>query len=156
MTIETKKQVAKIDLLKTGCFFLTLLVIILMLGFFNVSQSKSLETTPENVALKATINTCDDITERAAAHLVAVVEFQRLEIIGRKARVFKMCMQDRGYVENTKWLSVSQPVAARTAKKESISVSEALENLRRAQMKWTKVEKNKPSYWVRNAQLKNS
>ena len=99
------------------------------------------------------MNRCGGITERAAAHLVAVVEFQRLEIAGRKARVFKNCMKDQGYIQNRRWLKYSMPVAEKIAKETKISVEEALENLRRANMMVAKHEKNRPSFWVMHPQI---
>jgi hypothetical protein len=94
------------------------------------------------------IDQCRDTTERAAAHLVAVVEYQKLEIIGRKTRVFKMCMQDHGYIENKQWLTYSQPIAEKVAKQTNISVNEALENLRRTNMVEEKGEQDRPVYWL--------
>lgn len=108
----------------------------------------------ENVVLKEVIDQCNDITERAAAHLVAVVEFQKLEIIGRKARVFKMCVQDHGYIENKHWLIYSQSLAEKNAMDENISVNEALENLRRADMIISAVQSEKPFYWIKEDKAK--
>jgi hypothetical protein len=108
----------------------------------------------ENTALKEVIDQCNDITERAAAHLVAVVEFQKLEIIGRKARVFKMCLQDHDYIENKQWLTYSQPVAEKAATEKNTSVNEALENLRRADMVISTVNSDKPIYWIKEEKVK--
>lgn len=108
----------------------------------------------ENTALKEVINQCNDITERAAAHLVAVVEFQKLEIIGRKARVFKMCLQDHDYIENKQWLTYSQPVAEKAAMEKNTSVNEALENLRRADMVISTANSDKPIYWIKEEKVK--
>lgn len=133
---------------KIGLFIVTIAV----LGgvYFGYTQKtavapKAIETT----ALKEVIDQCGDITERAAAHLVAVVEFQKLEIIGRKARVFKMCLQDHDYIENRDWLIYSQPIAEKNAIEKHISVNEALENLRRADMVISKTDNDKPLYWVK-------
>jgi hypothetical protein len=126
----------------------------LAIGFFNVAQegpvTKSVIDDSKTVStLRATIYQCDDITERAAAHLKAVVEFQKLEIIGRKARVFKLCMQDRGYQENIAWLNYSQVRAGKIAKETNVSIAEALENLRRSDMKVPMGEKERPTFWVK-------
>jgi hypothetical protein len=137
---------------------LLFILIVLILGgvFWIYTQQKvvepklkSLPQSIENAALKEVINQCGDITERAAAHLVAVVEFQKLEIIGRKARVFKLCMQDHGYIENKYWLTYSQPVAEKAAMDSNISVNEALENLRRADMAIAHGDSDRPVYWVK-------
>ena len=100
-------------------------------------------------ALQDDINACDTITEKAAANLVAVVEAQKLEIIGRKAHVFKLCMADHGYAENPVWTKYAAPVAEDAAKQTKILVDEALENLRREEMVQFTTEKNVPMYWVR-------
>ena len=83
-----------------------------------------------------------------SSQLVAMVEFQRLEIAGRKAGVFKICMKDHGYIESTHWLKYSIPIAKSVAKETKISLDEALENLRRANMVLASVEKSRPAYWV--------
>lgn len=105
-------------------------------------------------ALTTVIDQCGDMTERAAAHLVAKVEFQRLEIIGRKARVFKMCMQDHGYIENKAWFADRHPEAVKISNMTSISINEALENLRRADMVIANDELDRPIYWVK--EIKNT
>lgn len=143
-------------ILKKTLLFI-LLVLILSGVFWVYTQQKvvvepKLKPQPqsiESVALKEAINQCSDITERAAAHLVAVVEFQKLEIIGRKARVFKLCMQDHGYIKNEHWLTYSQPVAEKAAMDSHISVNEALENLRRADMAVAHGDSDRPVYWVK-------
>ncbi len=133
---------------------LLLLIVGFASGYFSPMQTETVvQDTQAMTALQSTINQCDDITERAAAHLVAVVEFQRLEIIGRKARVFKLCMQDRGYQENTAWLQYSQAVAASVSKSQHISVNEALENLRRMDMKVPTGAEKRPTFWVKNQPL---
>ncbi len=102
----------------------------------------------EDPELKASINTCDGITERAAANLVAIVEFQKLEIAGRKAHVFKMCMQDHGYIENPNWLAYSKPIAKAAAVKMNVSIDAALESLRRESMMTALGEQGRPTYWM--------
>lgn len=116
--------------------------------FLSLSNQPAVDPESTDHALVQAINTCDGITERAAAHLVAVVEFQRLEIVGRKARVFKQCMDDRAYVENTQWLTVSTPMAEKTAKVSNISLNEALENMRRADMVKASGQNGRPVYWT--------
>jgi len=133
-------------------FVIVVMVLAFCVGFFIEAQEvEPLKDTKAVSALQATIYQCGDITERAAAHLVAIVEFQKLEIAGRKARVFKLCMQDRGYIENISWLKSRTLAAAKTAKSTNVSVAEALENLRRGDMKKPTGERNRPTYWVRNS-----
>lgn len=102
-----------------------------------------------NKPLEIAILDCEDITEKAAKHLVAVVEFQKLEIAGRKAHVFKQCMHDRSYMDNPEWLVFSQPVANKIAHESQVSVDEALENLRRLNMMTAYGEAKRPPYWIR-------
>ncbi|HSR02034.1 MAG TPA: hypothetical protein VLM20_04510 [Methylophilaceae bacterium] len=131
---------------KIGVVFL-LIAVVFGISFFYINQEQVTPAPSENdIALSTTINDCDEITERAAAHLKAVVEFQKLEIIGRKARVFKLCMRDHGYRENKRWLDYTMPIAKKKANVANISVDEALENLRRAEMKVADI---KPSYWIK-------
>jgi hypothetical protein len=128
---------------------IALIAIALIFGIsYFYSQPDQTTSAPQenDIALVAAINDCDEITERAAAHLKAVVEFQKLEIIGRKARVFKLCMGDHGYMENKRWLDYIKPIANKEAKAANISVDEALENRRRADMK---VANKAPSYWIK-------
>jgi hypothetical protein len=128
--------------------FSVLLLIASAVWFQQFAQKKAVEPDLGDDALKTAVNQCDGITERAASHLVAVVEFQKLEIVGRKARVFKLCMQDNGYIENTNWLKYSTPVAEKVAKETNVSIGEALENLRRANMVMDTTDQGRPSYWV--------
>lgn len=134
--------------LKKVSIFLTVLLITFTIWFFYDADEKVMEPSPEEDVLTAAVIACDGVTERAAAHLVAVVEFQKLEIAGRKARVFKLCMQDHGYIENTDWLKYSTPVAEKVAKETNISMDEALENLRRANMVVATIDQGRPSYWI--------
>ena len=91
---------------------------------------------------------CVGITEKSATNLVAVVEFQKLEIAGRKSRVMQSCMNDNGYFENPVWLSFSTPIAKITSRKTGVSFNEALENMRRTSMLVFKAEKKQPLFWV--------
>lgn len=133
--------------LKKVSVFLAVLLIAFSVWFFNFYHDKVAESKPEDDALNTAINECDGVTERAASHLVAVVEFQKLEIAGRKARVFRLCMQDHGYIENQDWLILTAPAAEKSAKESNISVDEALENLRRSSMKQVISNKDRPRYW---------
>lgn len=102
-----------------------------------------------NSPLKLAINACDGITEKAALGLPPpVVEFQKLEYAGRKARVFRLCMHDRGYVENPVWTSYARPLAEQHAQSGQISKDEAIENLRRVDMMRLMPASNVPEYWA--------
>lgn len=117
--------------------------------WFVSQQQEEVINLKEDPALKAAINSCEGITERAAADLVAIVEFQKLEIAGRKAHVFKMCMGDRGYTENPSWLTYSKPIASITSKETTVSADATLESLRRVDMFIASGEQKRPSYWIR-------
>lgn len=134
---------------KRVSIIIIVLLIVLIIYFLLFPKQVVNESPPEDMALKAAVISCDGITERAASHLVAIVDFQKLEIAGRKARVFKLCMQDRGYYENKNWLAYSMPLAKSAASEAKISVDEALENLRRVNMIVPYGEQARPSYWVK-------
>lgn len=93
-------------------------------------------------------NECVNIAENAVAQMIAVVEFQKLEIIGRKARVMRMCMQDHGYQQNPAWTNYATPLAQKIAKDTQISFDEAFENLRRKDMVIFKPSDQQPIFWV--------
>ena len=104
----------------------------------------------QDSALSHALNECDGITEKAALALPpATLEFQKLEHAGRKARVFRLCMGDRGYQENSRWEAYAQPLAVHEADKNKVSVDEAMENLRRADMVRVKPNANVPDYWTK-------
>ena len=54
---------------------------------------------------------CAGIADNAVATMVAVVEFQKLEIQGRKIHVMRLCMADNGFQENPSWLEYAKPIA---------------------------------------------
>jgi hypothetical protein len=133
---------------KNLVYIFVLIAITFGIGFFLSKPDLDASVPSEkNSALNTAINDCDEITERAAAHLKAVVEFQKLEIIGRKARVFKQCMRDHGYMENKQWLDFIMPYAQKEASTSNISIDEALENIRRGDMKVAQTES--PPYWIK-------
>jgi hypothetical protein len=136
--------------LKTTVWYVVALVALLLGGglwFFNEAEPDVIPPK-EYTALARAVDDCDAITEKAAAKLVAVVEFQKLEIAGRKANVFKTCMKDRGYMENPVWTKYAEPIAVQKAKAGNISIDEAFENLRRAAMMLTTAKQNEPLFWV--------
>ena len=113
----------------------------------NTTPSRDIE---QDSALSHALNECDGITEKAALALPpATLEFQKLEHAGRKARVFRLCMSDRGYQENPRWTEYAQPLAGHVSNDSQISVDEAMENLRRADMVRVKPNVNSPDYWTK-------
>ena len=103
----------------------------------------------QNLSLRHAVNECEGITEKAALALPPpVVEFQKLEYAGRKARVFRLCMHDRGYQENAAWTKYAMPLAQQQSSASQVSVDEAIENLRRVDMMRLESAPKVPEYWA--------
>jgi len=101
----------------------------------------------KNHVLIKTGDECVSISERASAHLVPKLEFQRLELEARKANVVVRCMADHDFYQNPAWLKYSEPIAAKRSSEQHISVDEALEKMKRADMLVFEPVSNKPVYW---------
>ena len=127
-------------------WLICLALLIVAAWWWHVNEADA--NPPQKTALQDDINACDTVTEKAAANLVAVVETQKLEIIGRKAHVFKLCMADHGYAENPAWTKYAAKMAEKTAKESNISIDEAFENLRRKEMVQFIADKNAPAFWI--------
>jgi hypothetical protein len=136
-----------------GMFFLALLIA--SIWWWHLNDEVDTTKLEQKSALQEVINACDLITEKAAANLVAIVEEQKLEIAGRKAHVFKLCMGDRGYQENPDWTKFSAPIAVQISKETNISVDEAFENLRRVNMMQLTPEKGTPLFWIKSGKSVN-
>jgi len=90
---------------------------------------------------------CLQIAEKATAHMIPTLEFQRLELAGRKSNVIRRCMEDRSYSQSPAWLKYAEPISRQLASQQHISEDEALENLRRADMLVFEPLQNKPLFW---------
>jgi len=90
---------------------------------------------------------CVAISEKATAHFMPKLEFQRLELAGRKANVVVRCMADRHFYQNPAWLKYAKPIAARISSEQRISADEATENLKRTDMLVFEATSSKPVYW---------
>jgi len=90
---------------------------------------------------------CVAIAEKATAHFNPKLEFQRLELAGRKANVVVRCMADHHFYQNPAWLKYVQPIAAKASLEQHVSVDEAIENLKRVDMLIFEPAANKPVYW---------
>ncbi len=123
------------------------LVLIAAWGFNYFGDTGFIRSAPENQALIKVGDECISISERASAHLVPKLEFQRLELQARKANVVVRCMADRNYYQSPAWLKYAQPIAARISSQQHVSVDEALETLKRADMLVFESAPNKPVYW---------
>jgi hypothetical protein len=102
------------------------------------------EPSPLSMAL----NTCEGIADKSVANMQVVVDFQKLEIAGRRIRVLQNCMNDQGFVENAAWVAFAQPIAQQNAGANHVSVNEAYEQLRRAQMAVFNSQNGEPLYWI--------
>ncbi len=92
---------------------------------------------------------CANIATNAVSKLPVIVEFQRLEIAGRKARVMRQCMEDNGYQENQRWVEANMAEALKAMKANNISEYEALENRKREAMYVFMPIKGAPLYWAK-------
>ena len=93
------------------------------------------------------IDDCTAIADKSVAHMVAIVDFQKLEIAGRRVRVLRNCMQDMGYQEDPQWTKFATPLAEQQAKSQHTSIDEAIEHLRREHMARIRLQANSPTYW---------
>lgn len=91
---------------------------------------------------------CTGISEKAIIGITPIVEFQKLELLSRKANVLKSCMADRGFQENPVWRSYAEPLATINASKQVISFDEAIESMRKVDMWVFKKQDQRPLYWV--------
>lgn len=110
-----------------------------------LTPEKSIEKpSPLSMAL----NICEGIADKSVANMQAVVDFQKLEIAGRRIRVLQNCMNDQGFVENAAWVAFAQPIAQQNADANHVSVDEAYEQLRRTQMAVFNSQNGEPLYWI--------
>ena len=91
---------------------------------------------------------CTGISEKAIIGMTPVVEFQKLELLSRKANVLKNCMADRGFREDPTWRKYAEPLAKVNASQQNISSDEAIENIRKVDMWVFKKQPQRPQYWV--------
>lgn len=124
--------------------------ILLLLGIAYALNMNWLQAPKANApsALEKAGNDCAGIADNAVAHMQALVPFQVLEKEGRKINVMRRCMADRGYMENPKWLAYGMPLAMQRATKQSVSVDEAIESIRRESMMAYTSQDQRPIYWT--------
>lgn len=106
---------------------------------------------PQKTLLATVGDECAGIADNSVANMSAVVEFQKLEIQGRKMNVMRRCMTDKGFSENPLWLAYATPIAHANAIKQSISEDEAIENLRREHMMIFNESSQQPIYWTHHS-----
>ena len=126
----------------------TILVIVLMM-LFGVFYFKTDDNSQARhfSLLQKVGDQCSDVAERSVANKIPIIEFQKLELISKKAHVLKLCMQDHGFYENPAWLVDAKSIAAKNAKAQNISADEALENLKRDEMLIFNHQSSHPPYW---------
>ena len=121
-------------------------ILLLAAGAIVWSEFGSLSQVKPKSQLELMGDECAGIADNAVANMVAVVEFQKLEIQGRKVRVMRLCMADKGFQENPRWLAYANPMAKQHSVRDGVSLDEALENLKRTDMMKFR-ETNHPLYW---------
>jgi hypothetical protein len=82
------------------------------------------------------------------ATVTPIIEYQRLELISRQSYVLSRCMIDRGYIENPAWRTGAEQRAVGIAQQQKISISEALETMRRKDMAIFSEQNKQISYWI--------
>lgn len=132
-----------------------LLVLIAPAFFYYLSLNKLVSLNqpssfnqPQKKLLAKVGDECAGIADNSVANMSALVEFQKLEIQGRKINVMRRCMKDKGFIENPSWLVYATPIAQSNAIKQSISEDEAIENLRREHMMIFNETFQQPVYWL--------
>jgi len=126
---------------------LVVLMIPAILYWLVITQLDSFNQ-PQKTLLATVGDECAGIADNSVANMSAVVEFQKLEIQGRKINVMRRCMKDKGFIENPSWLTYATPIAKSNAINQSISEDEAIENLRREYMMIFNETSQQPIYWV--------
>lgn len=127
--------------------------VVLGLGAYFYMDASEVEAPRALTALERVGDECELIAEKAAMALPEALPFQKLEKAARQSRVLQTCMNDRGYVENPAWVKYAEPVAAKTAKVENISLNEAYETLRRKKLKtFYEPDPKTPLYWIATKQ----
>lgn len=127
--------------------------VVLGLGAYFYMDASEVKAPRALTALERVGDECELIAEKAAMALPEALPFQKLEKAARQSRVLQTCMNDRGYVENPAWVKYADPIAAKTAKVENISLNEAYETLRRNKLKtFYEPDPKTPLYWIATKQ----
>lgn len=133
-------------MLKKLLIVLPILIFVIWLYENSSSEESFIEHQPsklETVGAK-----CLDLSERSVASVTPIIEYQRLELISRQSYVLSRCMIDRGYIENSTWRTGAEQRAVGIAQQQKISISEALETIRRKDMTIFIEQSKQPSYWI--------
>jgi hypothetical protein len=125
----------------------TVIIAFLAWYFLSAKQDAGL-ANQEITRLERMGDECVGISEKAIIGMTPVVEFQKLELLSRKANVLKNCMADRGFREDVLWRKYAEPLAKLNASKQNISFDEAIESTRKVDMWVFKKQEQRPLYWV--------
>ncbi|ADI29374.1 hypothetical protein [Methylotenera versatilis] len=134
-----KKTIPTIGLVLTLAF---------LTWFFLINNQNQSSTKQEVTQLERMGDECVGISEKAVIGMTPVVEFQKLELLSRKANVLKNCMADRGFREDPAWRKYAEPLAKAIASEQKISFYEAIETMRKADMLLFKKQPQHPLYWL--------
>jgi len=126
-------------------FFATL---IFLAWFFLINNQNQNSLSQGVTQLEHIGDECVAISEKAIIGMTPVVEFQKLELLSRKAYVLKRCMADKGFHENPAWQNYAKPLAELNASEQNISFDEAIETMRKADMLLFKKQPKRPLYWI--------
>ncbi|MFM2435688.1 MAG: hypothetical protein RL063_1669 [Pseudomonadota bacterium] len=128
--------------------FIVLLLLLLLIWLYdNLSlEANLMQRQPSK--LEAVGAKCLDLSERSVASVTPIIEYQRLELISRQSYALSRCMIDRGYIENAAWRTGAEQHAVGISQQQKISISEALETLRRKDMTIFNVQNQQASYWM--------
>jgi len=133
-------------MLKKLLIVLPVIIFILWL-YENSSSDETLIQHPPS-KLETVGAKCLDLSERSVASLTPSIEYQKLELISRQSYTLFLCMTDRGFIENPTWRKVAEQRAVGIAQQQKISISEAVETMRRKDMAIFSEQNKQPSYWI--------
>ena len=120
------------------------------LWIFNIMDDSPIKTlTPAQALLVKIGDKCAGIAENSIADKMPILEFQKLELLSKRATVLTNCMHDNGYNQNPAWLIYAKPIATANAENGKISYDEALTSFSHTEMQVFEPNTKKPSYWFK-------
>ena len=128
--------------------FIVLLLLLLLIWLYDNLSLEANLMQRQPTKLEAVGAKCLDLSERSVASVTPIIEYQRLELISRQSYALSRCMIDRGYIENAAWRTGAEQHAVGISQQQKISISEALETLRRKDMTIFNVQNQHASYWM--------
>lgn len=137
--------------MKSRWFIVLVILTIPAIVYWLVMSQLDTFNKPQKTLLARVGDECAGIADNAVANMSAIVEFQKLEIQGRKMNVMRRCMTDKGFIENPSWIAYVAPIAHANAIKQNISEDEAIENLRREHMMIYNESSRQPIYWLHHS-----